>query len=167
MRTIIEKSADIPEEQFRIHAKCFHPSGVFEEFKKEDIEQSIPHRFSQIVTQNPNRLAVKAKDQQLSYRELNIAANRVAHGLLGFRQKKPVPIALLLEQGISPIIGILGVLKSGNFYVPLEPSYPKSRINYVLRDSEAPLILTNNMNITLARELAKDGRQLMNISIGI
>ena len=158
-----ENSTGIPEEQLRIRAKCIHPSGAFEEFKKEDTEQSIPDRFSQIVSQNSNRLAVKAQNQQHSYRELNIFANRVAHRILELRQQEPEPIALLLEQGISPIIAILGILKSGKFYVPLEPSYPTSRTDYILRDSATPLILTNNLNIALARELAQDGVQLINI----
>jgi amino acid adenylation domain-containing protein len=163
MGTIKDNSTKIPDAQLRIRAKCRHPSGAFDKFKKEDIEQSIPDRFRQIVTQNPNRLAVKTQDQQLSYLELNIAANRLAHGILRLRKKESEPIVLLLEQGISPIIAILGVLKSGKFYVPLEPSYPISRTNYILRDSKAPLILTNDSNINLARELANGEVQLINI----
>jgi amino acid adenylation domain-containing protein len=163
MQTILETTTDIPEEQLRVRAKCFHPSGAFEEFKKQDIDQSIPHRFEQIVTKYPHRIAVKDQDQQYSYLKLNSAANRIAHGLLRLSHKKPEPIAVLLEQGISPIIAVLGVLKTGNFYVPLEPSYPKSRINYILRDSKAPLILANDVNIALAQDLAQDGILLMNI----
>jgi amino acid adenylation domain-containing protein len=161
--TIQHYSSEIPEKQLQIRAKCVHPSGDFKAFKKEDIEQSIPDRFRRIVTNNPNRLAIKTQDQQHSYGELNSAANRIAHAILALRQKEPEPIALLLEQGILPIIAILGVLKSGKFYVPLEPSYPISRTKYILHDSQASLILTNNLNMALARKVAKDEVQLLNI----
>ncbi|MDP2604422.1 MAG: hypothetical protein Q8S00_17825 [Deltaproteobacteria bacterium] len=59
-----------------------HPSGVFVEFKKEEVEQSIPERFEQIVAKHPDRITVKTKADALTYAELNQATNRVAHAIL-------------------------------------------------------------------------------------
>jgi len=53
----------LPPEQLAIRAKCFHPSGIFIEFKKEEVEQSIPERFERIVRKHPDRLAVKTANR--------------------------------------------------------------------------------------------------------
>ena len=74
--------ANLPPEQQAIRAKCFHPTGAFVEFKKEEVEQSIPDRFEQQVARYPDRVAVKTKADALTYAELNQAANRVAHAIL-------------------------------------------------------------------------------------
>ena len=66
MSTFPVNVSSIPKEQSRIREKCFHPSGAFEEFKKEDIDQSIPGRFEQQVQLYPDRLAVKAKEEVLA-----------------------------------------------------------------------------------------------------
>ena len=118
--------ADATRQQ-SIRAKCFHPTGKFIEFKKEEIEQSIPDRFEQMVRMYPDRLAVKARSHQLTYDELNKAANRVAHGILAQRREGNEPIVLLFQHDAPVITAILGVLKAGKIYVPLDPSYPHSQ----------------------------------------
>ena len=82
MSDVAQHITDLPPEQGAIRAKCFHPNGTFVEFKKEEIEQSIPERFEQIVAKHPDRIAVKTKADALTYAELNQAANRVAHAIL-------------------------------------------------------------------------------------
>jgi non-ribosomal peptide synthetase component F len=74
--------ANLLLEQQAIRAKCFHPTGAFVEFKKEEVEQSIPDRFERRVGRYPDRIAVKTKANALTYAELNQAANRVAHAIL-------------------------------------------------------------------------------------
>ena len=71
----------LPPQQEFIRAKCFHPRGTFVEFPKDDVETSIPARFQKIVRADPDRLAIKTPEDELTYDELNSAANRVAHGL--------------------------------------------------------------------------------------
>ena len=66
----------------RYGRSAFTPSGIFVEFPKEEIEQSIPHRFEKIVRTYPARIAVKCGDRTLTYEELNQAANRMAHAIL-------------------------------------------------------------------------------------
>jgi len=139
------------------------PTLTFIEFKKEDIEQSIPNRFEQQVNRYPNRIAIKTKTQQITYEQLNRMANRLAYAIRSQLGKGEEPIILLLEKGASLIATMLGVLKVGKIYVPLDTSFPKFRLTYMLDDSQAVLIITNNKNIALASELAQGDCQLLNI----
>jgi len=153
----------LPPEQQAIRDKCFHPTGTFIEFRKEEIEQSIPDRFEQQVQLYPHRLAVKTRSHELTYDELNKAANQVARAILAKCGNGYESIALIFEQGAPVIAAILGVLKAGQIYVPLDPTFPRARINYMLEDSQARIILTNSKNLSLASTLAQDPRQLLNI----
>ena len=137
------------------------PINRFVEFKKEEIEQSIPARFEHIVRTYPDRLAVKAGDRSLTYDRLNRTANRIAGAILEKRGGGSEPIALLFEHGVAVIAAIFGVLKAGKFYVALSPSLPRERILYILEDAQAGLIVTNNRNADLARALTT--RALLNI----
>lgn len=157
-----ERGTNLPPEQEAIRAKCFHPSGKFVEIPKVEIEQTIPERFDKIVRMHPYRLAVKMGERSLTYDELNQCANRIAHAIVEQHGERPVPIALLFEHGIDVISAILGVLKSGNFYVALDPSFPKERVKYILRDSQAGLIITNDRNVDLAWEVLSVDCSLLN-----
>src|SRR5229473_5595469 len=103
----------LPPEQEAIRAKCFHATGTFVEFSKEEIEQSIPARFDKVVQTHPHRLAVKSKEHSLTYEALNRTANRIAHAILEKRGQGSDRVALMLERGIDVIAAILGVLKAG------------------------------------------------------
>ena len=151
---------DLPPEQQAIRDKCFHPSGTFEEFPKEAIEQSIPERFEKIVHRYPDRLAVKMGDHALTYDELNQAANRIARGILARRGPQQEPVIVLFDQGVEAIAAILAVLKSGKFYVPVTPSLPNARIAAILDDAQPGLLITDSKNITVARNATKN---LLNI----
>ena len=155
--------ADIPLHQQAIRARCFHPTGTFVEFKKEETEQSIPDRFEQQVRRYPKRPAVKTKNEELTYDGVNGAANRVARAILARRGKGEEPVALLFEQGSPAMVAILGVLKSGKFYVPLDPLFPHPRTRYMLEDSQADLIVTNNQYLSMSAELAGNTHQVLNI----
>jgi amino acid adenylation domain-containing protein len=158
-----DQAFTIPSEQEAIQAKCFHPSGSFDEFRKEEIEQSIPCRFEQMVRRYPNRIAVKTKSHVLTYAELNATSNRVARAILDRCGERQEQIVLLLEHDAPMIAAILGVLKAGKIYVPLDPSYPLSRNTYILRNSQAGLMVTNNKNLSLAKELVQNALPLINI----
>jgi non-ribosomal peptide synthetase component F len=79
MSEIAKSFVDLPPAQQAIRAKCLHPSGNFVEFKKEEIEQSIPARFEEIVRRYPDRIAVKTAHHSLTYAELD-AARTVSAG---------------------------------------------------------------------------------------
>jgi len=163
MRDLPKNIFGLPPEQQAIRAKCFHPTGTFIEFKKEEIEQSIPDRFERIVRLYPDRLAVKTKGQQLTYEELNYAANRVARAILAQRGPRQEPIALLFDHDARIIPAVLGVLKAGKIYVPLDPSYPEARAAGILEDSQAELMLTDNKNYFIGQELARHVRHIINV----
>lgn len=158
---------ELPERQRAIQARCFHPTGTFIGFKKDDIEQSVSGRFEEQVRRYPDRLAVKTASQaptfQLTYHELNRAANRVALQILARAVHSHQPVALLFTQSIPGIIAILGVLKAGRAYVSLDPALPPARLLYMLRESQAALIITSNQQLVFARELAQDHQRLINI----
>ena len=154
----------LPPSQELLQAKCFHSTGTFVEFNKDEIEQSIPKRFEQQARKYSNRTAVVTRNQTLTYDQLNQGVDRLAGAILHQRGGRQEPIALLLEQSASAISTILGVLKAGKIYVPLDTTYPQARTEYILEDSQAPVIVTNNRNFLLARELAKHNAcQLLNI----
>jgi non-ribosomal peptide synthetase component F len=144
---------DLPVQQQALRLRCFHPSTVFTVFHKRDIEQSIPARFEQQVHKYPDRLAVKTRLHACAYMVLNRMANRLAHMLLRQRGPGPEPIALLLEQGVSLIAAILGILKAGKVYVPLDPTYPRTRLMAMVENARAGMIVTNDQLFVLAREI--------------
>ena len=147
-----QRVATLPPEQEAIRAKCFHPSGAFEEFKEEDIEQSIPERFEQIVEKYPSRIAVKTKDHQITYDALNRAANRLARAILAARGKSHEPVVLILEHGLLPILANLAVLKAGKMSLQLDLSAPRATIAHILEDSQAALVVTHSKNASMAGE---------------
>jgi amino acid adenylation domain-containing protein len=102
------------------------------------------------VSQYPRQIAVKTRDQVITYTALNRAANRLARAILAQRGEGEEPIVMLLEHGASAIVSILGILKAGKTYVPLDPSHPPDRINYILEDTKPGLIVTNDKNLSLA-----------------
>ena len=139
----------------------FGPANPFVKFKKEEIEQSIPDRFEQVVAKYPNRLAVKTKNHELTYESLNQTANCIARAIVELRGEKAEPTALLFEQGGPLIAAILAVLKAGKFYIPLDPSYPRARISYMLQDCQTPVILTDTQNLATANELSRNGLRVL------
>ncbi len=133
------------------------PSNPFTAFPPEEIEQSIAERFERQARRCPRRLAVKSATHQWTYERLAGEADRVARALGGLPGTPPRRIALLFDQDAPMIAAILGALQAGETYVPLDPSYPVERLNYMLRDSEAAVILTDDRNLSLARSLG-DGK---------
>ena len=149
--------------QEAIRAKCFHPSGSFVEFNEEEVEQSIPHRFEQIVREYPDRIAVKTRNHTLTYSALNKAANRVARAILAKRGEEQEPVAILIENDAPTVASAFGALKAGKIFVTIDPSDTHARNAFLVEDSKASLVVTNNKNIHLARELAHNAIQLVNI----
>ena len=119
----------------------------------------IIKKFEEIVRRFPGKTALKTSSKSLTYEELNFYANRVAHAIAledkgkGTSVKKQ-QVALLFEHDIEMVPGIIGTLKANKTYVPLDTFFPGKRLIYILEDCEADLILTDNPNHALARELS-------------
>src|SRR6185436_333076 len=88
------------------------------------------------------QLAIIFGNERVTYRELNARANRLAHHLRGRGVGPEVRVAIRVERSAEMIVALLGVLKAGAAYVPLEPEYPAERTSFILEDSQARLLLT-------------------------
>jgi non-ribosomal peptide synthetase component F len=82
----------------------------------------------------PDAVAIVAGDQTLSYRELNLRANRLARYLQALGVKPNVLVGLCIERSLDMVVGLLGILKAGGAYVPLDPAYPPERPAFTLND---------------------------------
>lgn len=138
----------------KVHEKCPVPKVLFELWKQEHIEQSIPLRFGQMVRRYPNQLAVVSDTQSWTYTELNRQANRIAQRLSSLRLPHQSSIALLVGHNAMTIAAIMGVLKAGHLYIPLDHKYPISRLSYILSNSQAKVLLYEAAYAELAKELS-------------
>lgn len=108
----------------------------------------IHQLFEAQVERTPDAIAVVLEDQQLTYDELNRQANQLAHHLRLVGVGPEVPVAICLKHSVEMIVGLLGILKAGGVYVPLDPAYPKERLAFILEDAEVPVILTQGALLT-------------------
>ena len=112
--------------------------------------QALIHElFEQQVERTPEALAVQYEGKRLTYAALNAKANQLAHCLRGLKDASGVPlvgpdalVAISVERSLEMVVGLLGILKAGAAYVPVDPEYPADRIAYMLGDSQAKVLLT-------------------------
>ena len=105
-------------------------------------DKCIHQLFEAQVEQNSNAVAVIFDRQSWTYRELNAKANQLANYLKKRGVKPEVRVGICAERSLDMVIGILGILKAGGAYVPLDPAYPKERLDFILKETKAPLLLT-------------------------
>jgi len=150
-------------ERLAIRQQNIRPDNPFVVFAKGEIEQSIATRFAAQVVLYPNNLAVKTKTHAWTYAELNDRANRVAQHLRRLEGSAADRVALLLQHDSWMVAGLLGVLKAGKTYVPLEASHPIDRLAFILQDTRPVAIVTCNTCLTLAEQLAAGVVSVINI----
>src|SRR5438270_2508329 len=105
-------------------------------------EKCIYELFEEQVRRAPERTALRFEGQEVSYGELNRRANRLAHYLIGLGVKPDDRVGICVERGVEMVVGLLGILKAGGGYVPLDPAYPAERLKYMLQDSAPVVLLT-------------------------
>jgi amino acid adenylation domain-containing protein len=127
---------------------------AFTPFPRAALEASIGERFESQVRRGPDRLAVKFGDAAWTYAALDAAANRVAHAILAARGPGEAPVALVLEQGVWQVAAILGALKAGKIYVPLDPAAPAARLAPLLAEAGAALVVASAATLPRAAEAA-------------
>ena len=103
---------------------------------------SIPELFGAQVARTPEAVALTFQDRSMTYRELDEAANRLAHLLVGQGAGSGRCVALLLERSAQAIVGILGVLKTGAAYVPIDPGLPAARMEFMFADAAPIAVIT-------------------------
>ncbi|WP_026798625.1 non-ribosomal peptide synthetase, partial [Planktothrix prolifica] len=107
------------------------------------VDKCIHQLFEEQVERTPDAVAVTYENESLTYRELNNRANQLAHYLRQNYQIKPdTLVGICVERSLEMIIGILGILKAGAAYLPLDPEYPPERLQFILEDSGILLLLT-------------------------
>ncbi|MBD2256449.1 amino acid adenylation domain-containing protein [Pseudanabaena sp. FACHB-2040] len=98
--------------------------------------------FEAQAKQTPDAVAVTFNDLQLTYQQLNQRANQLAHYLRAIGVGLETLVGLYEERSLDMLVGLLGILKAGGSYVPLDPAYPSERLAFILQDTQAPVILT-------------------------
>jgi len=102
----------------------------------------IHQLFEQQVERTPNQEAVVFEQERLSYHELNVRANQLAHYLKAAGVGPETLVGVCLERSVDMVVSLLGILKAGGAYVPLDPSYPPERLRFVLENARVPILIT-------------------------
>ncbi|MEN2401845.1 non-ribosomal peptide synthetase [Flavobacterium sp. MC2016-06] len=112
-------------------------------------EVTVLDLFAKQVKENPDAVAVVFEEKQLTYKELDEKSNQLAHSLLenGLEREELVPICV--NRSLEMLVGIIGIIKSGGAYVPIDPGNPKDRIDFILEDTKARFIVTDSSLIDL------------------
>ncbi|ASZ12182.1 non-ribosomal peptide synthetase [Chitinophaga pendula] len=119
-------------------------------------DKCIIELFETQVAATPDRIALSFEGKQLTYRELNERANRFGHFLQSKGIGVEVMVPLCIDRSLDMLIGIVGILKAGGVYVPVDPDYPEDRIRHMLQDTQAPLALSSRAHKDLVGAAAGD-----------
>ena len=104
--------------------------------------QSVVELFEEQVQRTPGNAAVIFGEQRISYRELNERANELAAELVARGVGPEIVVGLMLDRSVDLVVALLGVLKAGGAYLPLDPSYPQKRLQFIIDDAQPKVILT-------------------------
>ena len=118
--------------------------------------------FEQQVEREPNATALIFEGRSLTYGKLNSQANQLAHRLLALGVQPDDRVAICVERSLEMVVGLLGILKAGAGYVPLDPAYPDERLAYMLADSGPVILLTQR---ALAERLSKMGMDVPSLML--
>ncbi|MDY7008074.1 MAG: amino acid adenylation domain-containing protein [Cyanobacteriota bacterium] len=106
-------------------------------------DKCIHQLFEEQVEKTPDAVAVVFEGQELTYQELNCRGNQLAHYLQTLGVGPEVLVGICVERSLEMMVGLLGILKTGGAYVPIDPGYPTERIAYMLEDSAVSVLLTS------------------------
>ncbi|MGF1937503.1 MAG: non-ribosomal peptide synthetase [Nostoc sp. ChiQUE02] len=111
--------------------------------KRDYPENKCFHQlFEAQVEKTPDAIALVFGDEQLSYKELNIRSNQLAHHLQKLGVVPEVLVGICIERSLEMIVTLLAILKAGGAYLPLDPSLPQERLNFILEDAQVSVLLT-------------------------
>ncbi len=125
----------------------------------DDPDSQCLHQLVETQAQlTPEAIAVVFDGQQLTYSELDLQANQVANYLLSLGVQPETLVGICVERSLAMVVGLLGILKAGAAYVPIDPYYPLDRIEYMLTDAKINLLLTQQ---SLIQHLPRQANQLV------
>jgi amino acid adenylation domain-containing protein len=107
------------------------------------VDATIVELFESVADRLPDAVAVAEGTRTLTYRELDVAANRIAHGLLARGVGLETPVGVAMDRSAQTIVALLGILKAGGSYVPLDADHPPERLRFIIDDTGAPLVLAD------------------------
>src|SRR3984893_10494210 len=108
----------------------------------------IPQLVAMQATATPDAIGLVMGTQLLRYKELNRRANQLAHYLQALGVGPNVLVGLCVERSLDMVVGLLGILKAGGVYVPMDPTYPVDRIAFMLADAQVPVLITRQDIVT-------------------
>ncbi|MEM5662781.1 AMP-binding protein [Bacillus cereus] len=135
----------IDEKEKRLITETFQTSN----YNRGEDNLTLHERFEQQAACFPNKTAVSFNGESLTYEILNSRANELAKKLRGLGVQSNDLVGVMLERSHSFIIGILGILKAGAAYVPIDPNYPLERINYMIQDSRISILITDQKSMRI------------------
>ena len=142
--------ATVPEERHELHSilSAEEREQILVAWNDTRTEYPTDHCLHQLfeaqVQKTPANVAVVHDRERLSYRELNERANQLAHYLRSNGVGPEVLVGIYLHRSIAMLVSVLGVLKAGGGYVPLDPAYPSERVNFILEDAQIDVLITND-----------------------
>ena len=123
-------------------------------------ERAFPLLFEAQVARTPNQPAVIYEAEKLSFAELNARANQLARHLRSLGARRESLVGICVERSLEMAVGILGILKSGAAYLPLDPDYPKERLAFMLEDARPSIVLTKS---DLAKQLPETRSRIVQL----
>lgn len=126
------------EEKHQIHYRF---NNTYAEYPRD---KTIHELFEEQAVKVPDNIAVVYEEKELTYRELNNKANQLAKALIEKGMKPGDIVGIILESSIEMIAGIVGILKAGGAYLPIDPKYPGKRIEYMINDCKADILVTSS-----------------------
>ncbi|MBE5929398.1 MAG: amino acid adenylation domain-containing protein, partial [Lachnospiraceae bacterium] len=174
LRNIVEQIADDT-------AKSLEKVEVYNEKERELIlndfndtdadyprEKTVVELFEEQVTKTPDNIAVVFENESLTYLELNTRANQVAYKLRELNIKEGDYVAMYIERSLEMIVGIYGIIKAGAIYVPINTMYPLDRVEYILNDCGAEILICGETQLDIAYNGTKlNVKELNNDSISL
>lgn len=146
-KTVVQAVTKVPTQNvnlFNILSK--EESQELEAFNNTDIEYAeaatVVELFALQVAKNPNKTALVFEDAKLTYKQLDEKSNQLADYISTLNLTNTL-LPICVDRSFEMMIGILGILKSGNAYVPVDPTYPQNRITYILEDTNASHVFCN------------------------
>jgi amino acid adenylation domain-containing protein len=106
------------------------------------LHRTLHQMIESQVDRAPEAIALVFEEESLTYRELNARANQLAHHLISVGTGPETLVGICMHRSIEMVVGLLGILKAGAAYVPMDPEYPRERLEYMVQDAGVPVLLT-------------------------
>ena len=150
LNTLLESVASDPDQQLALLPLLdrTEQAQILQQWNDKEIAYPTTLCFNQLfqfqAEQTPDATAVIFEDQQITYRNLNERANRLAHRLINLGIGPEVPVGLLMWSSLEAMISILAIMKAGGVFLPLDPDNPRRQIELILDDAQPSIILTQS-----------------------